>query len=524
MKPNQKTSVLLVDDRPENLLVLEAILADLDLNLVTALSGEDALGRLLNQEFAIILMDVQMPILSGFETAEIIRGREATRHIPIIFVTAESSAQSQVFRGYESGAVDYLLKPLEPKIVQSKVRVFVELFEQHKQIERASEALRQAQKMEAVGQLTAGIAHDFNNLLQIINGYADIVIAKLDPESSALPAAHEIKNAGTRAKELIQQMLAFSRQQVVDPMDLNLSEVVEETSKMLLHSMGDHIQLKIIKEEKLKDAFLDRGQMQQAMINLCVNARDAMPDGGVLTVETKNITLTEEELADQAWASESEYIMLRVSDTGEGMADDTRERIFEPFFTTKEVGQGSGLGLSSVYGMVQQNGGHISVTSEIGVGTQFLLYFPASQSTEETPLFPPSAPSDAPKGGEETILFAEDDSDVLDQTTDVLRQAGYTVLTAKNGLEAVRVFENNPDQIDFVLTDVMMPKMGGKEAVERMLQLQPTLRHLYISAYNSGSVPVDFIQKKKLPLVSKPYHPEELLGKIREILDAPAAK
>ncbi len=524
MISNPKTSVLLVDDRPENLLVLEEILADLNLNLVTSLSGEDALGCLLGQEFAIILMDVQMPALSGFETAEIIRAREATRHIPIIFVTAESSARSQVFKGYESGAVDYLLKPLEPKIVQSKTRVFAELFEQRKQIERAGEALRQAQKMEVVGQLTAGIAHDFNNLLQIINGYADIVVTKLDPEHSVLPAMREIQGAGSRAKELIQQMLAFSRQQVVDPMDLNLNDVTEEISKMLRHSMGDQVQFKILKEDNLKVSLLDRGQMQQVLINLCVNARDAMPDGGELTVETQNITLTKEEIEDRSWASESDYIMLRVTDTGHGMENDTLERIFEPFFTTKEVGQGSGLGLSSVYGMVKQNKGHISVTSTVDIGTQFSLYFPASRCTKETPLLPTSAPNEAPKGGTETVLLAEDDLDVLEQTANILQKAGYTILTAKDGQEVLQVFEANRDQIDLVLTDVMMPKMGGRAAVERMLQLRPALRYLYISAHNSGTGSIDFIQAKNLSFISKPYHPDELLRKIREILDAPTAQ
>jgi len=389
-----------------------------------------------------------------------------------------------------------------------------------KQAEEAREELelqlRQAQKMEAVGQMAGGIAHDFNNLLQIIGGYAERSQATVSPENPVAASLQEIDNAAERGKTLVSQLLAFSRRQVIRPVDLNLNKVIEPLLNMIRGLIGEHIKLEIIPGHGLGIVHADRGLMEQVLMNLCVNARDAMPQGGTLTIETENVLTDSEYAQTHSWATEGRCILLSVSDTGCGMDKETLERIFEPFFTTKEVGKGTGLGLSMVYGIITQHEGHIVAHSEPGKGATFEICLPA---VENRAAEAPNVVSGPVSGGTETLLVAEDDEAVLNLLERTLHEAGYTVLTAKDGKEAVREFKEHADEIDMLMFDVVMPRAGGKEATEEIFKTHPDLPHLFVSGYSENVVHTNFIQDRGLHLLSKPYQTETLLRKIREVLD-----
>jgi len=370
--------------------------------------------------------------------------------------------------------------------------------------------------MEAVGLMAGGIAHDFNNLLQVISGYAELSEASLSPENPAASSVREIGKAASRAKELIDQLLAFSRRKVIRPVDLNLNALIDPLLKMIQGLIGEHIQLEFIPGHGLGTVHADGGQIEQILMNLCVNARDAMQKGGMLTIETENVLIDHEYAQTHSWATEGRCILLRVSDTGSGMDSETRERVFEPFFTTKGVGEGSGLGLSMVFGIIEQHHGHIEVYSEVGRGTIFKIYLPV---VERRAVDVSRTVSPVVVEGTETLLIAEDDEAVLELTQYILIEAGYTVLTAKDGKEAVRVFETRAAEIDMVMFDVVMPRMGGKEAMEHILKKRPDLPHLFASGYSENAVHTNFIQNRGLHLLSKPYQTDSLLRKIREVLD-----
>ncbi|MBI9019722.1 MAG: PAS domain S-box protein [Verrucomicrobia bacterium] len=384
---------------------------------------------------------------------------------------------------------------------------------------KIEEQLRQSQKMESIGQLVGGVAHDFNNLLQIINGYADITRASLEPGHAAIASIEEVSKAGLRAKDLVKQLLAFSRQQVIDPKELDLNKEIETSREIFGHLLGENIRIKFVAGKDLGMVFSDRGQIHQMLINLCVNARDAMPGGGALTLKTENVLIAPEDLKACGLTRPGRYVLLSVADTGCGMDKQTCEKIFDPFFTTKEVGKGTGLGLSTVYGIVKQNEGHIAVCSEPGQGAVFKIYLPVSQPIPAGIINSIIKNDASAEGGLETILVVEDDALVLKLATLILSGAGYTVVTAKDGVEAVRVFEERADEIDLVMMDVVMPRMGGKEAMGKILKKRPALRHLFTSGYSPGAGHNDFIKEKSLHLMSKPYQAEALLQKIREVLD-----
>ncbi len=377
--------------------------------------------------------------------------------------------------------------------------------------------LRRSQKMEAIGQLAGGIAHDFNNLLQVICGYAELLRMDLSPENPIAMSIEEIDKAAKRGKKLVSQLLAFGRRQVMQPVSLNLSEVVDPLLNMVRGLIGEHIRLNFIPGHALGMVWADRGLMEQVLMNLCVNARDAMPHGGTLTIETENVLIDSEYAQTHSWAAEGRCILLSVSDTGTGMDQKTLERIFEPFFTTKDIGKGTGLGLSMAYGIIKQHKGQISAYSEPGKGTIFKIYLPA---VEYRAAEISSVVSGPVSGGTETLLVAEDDNAVLSLLERTLCEAGYTVLTAKDGKEAVRIFKEHAAEINMLMFDVVMPRMGGKEAMEEILKTHPDLPHLFASGYSENAVHTDFIQNRGLHLLSKPYQTDALLRKIREVLEA----
>ena len=378
---------------------------------------------------------------------------------------------------------------------------------------------RQAQKMESIGQLVGGVAHDFNNILQIIIGYAGIASMQLKTGNAAVQSLAEISTASWRAKDLVQQLMTFSRQQVIDPMDIDLNDEIENTQQMLNRLIGEHIQFNFVPEKGMPPVFADKGQIHQVLMNLCVNARDAMPNGGTLTITTKAVLIAPEDMKAHGLDHPGMYILLQISDTGCGIEKGLCERIFDPFFTTKEIGKGTGLGLSTVYGIVTQNGGHIAVYSEKDHGTVFTIYLPVSHSDPADTI--ETAPEHATpyERGTETLLVVEDDITILELTTQFLRNAGYTVLTATNGEEAVRVFEEHAGEIDCIMMDIIMPHMGGKQAMDLIHKKCPDIRYVFSSGYSPDTGQHDLIKGKKQHLLNKPYRSEALLQKIREVLD-----
>lgn len=381
--------------------------------------------------------------------------------------------------------------------------------------EQLEEQLRHAQKMEAVGQLAGGVAHDFNNILQVILGHVDMVLSDLRDAEIRQPL-EEVFQAAGRAADLTHQLLAFSRRQVIRPANLDLNKLVEGTLKMIDSLIGEHISLCFMPARCLGTIYADPGQIEQILINLCVNARDAMPNGGTLTIETNNVTIGPDYLNMHPWATEVRYVQFTVTDTGHGIDEATRAQIFEPFFTTKSVGRGTGLGLATVYGIVEQHNGHIQVYSELGKGTAFKIYIPIVESPAEEiheRIIEPVV------GGTETILVAEDEELVRNLVTNMLRSAGYTVLTASDGEEAIRKYDQHADSIALALLDVVMPKLGGREVMDHIQARTSTIPFLFSSGYSENAVHTNFVIEEGLHLISKPYGKNELLRAVRKILD-----
>lgn len=380
------------------------------------------------------------------------------------------------------------------------------------------EQLRQAQKMEAVGQLAGGIAHDFNNLLTVITGYSDLSIRKLQPEDPLRRNLEEIKKAGDRASSLTRQLLAFSRKQVLQPKVLDLNAVVAELKKMIGRLIGEDIELRTIAGCELGSVKADPGQIEQVIMNLAVNARDAMPRGGKLTIETEAVYLSDKNAEQHIVVSPGHYVMLAVSDTGIGMDEKTKERIFEPFFTTKGVGKGTGLGLSTVYGIVNQSGGYIWVYSEVGQGTTFKIYLP--QVGERAQEYERDAEARDAVRGTETILLAEDEEMVRKLALEVLESYGYRVLMAASGGAALLVCERHKERIHLLITDVVMPEMSGRELSDRLAQIRPEMKVLYMSGYTDNAIVHQGILDAGAHFIQKPFSPNVLARKVREILDA----
>ena len=377
--------------------------------------------------------------------------------------------------------------------------------------------LLQAQKMEAVGRLAGGIAHDFNNVLTAIFGYADLLTEEFPAGSPARQDLEEIRKAATRASALTRQLLAFSRQQVLAPVVLSVNDLVDDVGKMLRRLVGEDVELRLILARDAGNVRADSGQLQQVIMNLVVNARDAMPTGGKLVIETADAELTEQYAEMHQAVIPGRYVMLAVSDTGVGMDAQTKARIFEPFFTTKEKGKGTGLGLSTVYGIVKQSGGYVWVYSEPGHGTTFKLYLPRVDAPAE-PQAPPR--ETATLTGTETILLAEDDEILRPLTKGLLTKLGYTVLDAKSAEQALAVAGARQGPIHLLVADVVMPGASGRELARRLAQSRPETRVLYVSGYTDDAIVHHGMLEPGLKFLQKPFTPAALARKVREVLDA----
>ncbi len=379
---------------------------------------------------------------------------------------------------------------------------------------------RQSQKMEAFGQLAGGVAHDFNNLLTIINGYSEMLLQGLPYEDPSRELIFEIHKAGERSAGLTRQLLAFSRQQVLAPRVLNLNEVVAETDKMLRRMIGEDVQLTTTLASKPWAVLADPGQVEQVLLNLAVNARDAMPEGGRLTIETRNIHLEETYVRTQKDAHVGPHVLLSVTDTGSGIPPEVMAKIFEPFFTTKELGKGTGLGLATVYGIVKQSGGHVGVYSEVGIGTTFNVYLPRAEEASKDA----KAPSRilTPPRGTETILLVEDEDGVRALTYYILTECGYKVREATDGDEAMRVAAQCDGPIHLLITDVVMPGTGGRAVAEQVARRHPGIRVLFMSGYTPDAVIQHGVLHEEMNFIQKPFSPIAMAVKVREVLDAQA--
>ena len=380
--------------------------------------------------------------------------------------------------------------------------------------------LRQSQKMEAVGRLAGGVAHDFNNLLTVISGYGDMIMRGLPADDPLHGCIEEVLKAASRATSLTNQLLAFSRRQVIQPKVLDVNVLVANMDRMLRRVIGEHIELETVLTPGLGSVKADAGQLEQLIMNLAVNARDAMPEGGKLYIRTGNVDVPRSSRL-HADVRPGSYVRLTVADTGKGMDAEIMIHLFEPFYTSKATGKGTGLGLSTVYGIVKQSGGEIVVESEPGSGATFHIYLPRVSGVTDTAH---PRPELVVRSGTETILLVEDEPGVRQLVREMLHQLGYTILEAGSGAEALRIFAQHQGRIDLLLTDVIMPHMSGRDLAERLRTVRPALKVLYISGYTDDMLAHHGVLEPNVYLLPKPFAPDELAKKLREVLDANASK
>jgi two-component system, cell cycle sensor histidine kinase and response regulator CckA len=468
----------------------------------------------------LILADYSIPGFDGMTALAL--ARQHCPDVPFLFVSA-TIGEELAIDAMHQGATDYVLKQRLGRLVPSVQRALRELDDRAER-KRTEEALRQSekqfrqsQKMEAVGRLAGGIAHDFNNLLTVIMGYSQVLLTELGPQHPLRGKIKETLKAGERAATLIRQLLTFSSKQSLDPKILSLNTAVTSLESLLRRLIGEDIRFVCTLDPTNGRLRADQAQLEQVLVNLVVNARDAMPKGGTLTIETAQVELTRSPVYHLTPLPPGLYVRLAVTDTGCGMDRKTQSHIFEPFFTTKEEGKGSGLGLSTVFGIVTQCGGAIDVISRVGHGTRFDLYFPSVES--DILITAPTEPEGQPRRGTETILLVEDDPSVRILVRDELLKLGYQILEAKNGIEACLLATPQTASVQLLLTDIVMPGMSGRELAQHLSVIKPDLRTLFISGYMDDVGIMAGQEEGTSSFLQKPFTPEVLARAIRTLLD-----
>ncbi len=550
MGTDQPVNILLVDDQPAKLLTYEAILRELGETLIVAGSGREALEHLLKKNIAIVLIDVIMPDLDGFELAALIRSHPRFQTTAIIFVSAVAMTDLDRVKGYEYGAVDYVPVPVVPELLRAKVKVFAELYRKTRQLEllnaelehrvqqRTSElaqanadlerrveertharemALAQVhemQKMESLGQLTGGVAHDFNNVLMAILGNLDLIAHTLGGDATVRRLVDGAIQAAERGATLTRRMLAFARRQELRPEAVDVARHVNNMVDMLRRSLGPTIEIGVEFEATLPLIRVDPNQLELAILNLALNARDAMPMGGRLTIAARRASLAAGQVPNLA---PGEYVAIVVADGGAGMDEATLKRAPEPFYTTKGVGKGTGLGLSMVFGLAAQSGGAARLASRLGAGTTVELWLPVA-NIGEAPTVRTAPPMPIGPTPPRRVLLVDDDPMVAASTAAMLEQLGHRVLVAPSGALALDVIRLEPT-IDLVITDHAMPGMTGIELAERLREMRPALPVILATGY--ADVPAG--RDLDLPRIDKPYRLEKLAALVAAVTEQPAA-
>jgi two-component system, cell cycle sensor histidine kinase and response regulator CckA len=513
--------ILAVDDDPQARQLIEMALADahFEMTLEVVATVAEGLRRISGDDHDIYLVDQQLPDGTGLSLIHTAKQAGTTK--PFILLTGHGSGDLDE-AALKEGAADYVEKQLVGTHLERSIRYTLRNWQAGRALLDREEQLRQAQKMEAIGRLAGGVAHDFNNLLTAIIGYTDLVKEKLEP---ADPIAHdigEIRKAADRAAALTRQLLALSRKQFMSPEVLDLNTIVTGLLPMLPRVIGEHIETTTSLAADLRRVKADPSQMEQVVINLVLNARDAMPMGGHLAIETSNVQLDEDRIAiERLTLDPGPYVVMGIRDTGSGMDSQTRERVFEPFFTTKAKGKGTGLGLPTVYGIVDQSGGAISIDTAVGRGTSIRIYLPVTSATEEPERHELAAPS-LDNGGTETLLLVEDNDAVRELAVHALRKRGYTVHEARNAEEAIEWSMTSRVKPNLLVTDVVMPGLSGPNLAARLLQENPRLKVLYMSGYTDDATAVHGAFWGGVPLLQKPFTPAQLAERVRLALDSTA--
>ena len=517
-----RVHILHLEDNPADGELVQTLLADdgIVCEIVRVESRGEFESALNQGGFDLIISDFTLPSYDGHSALALAKTR--CPDVPFIFFSGTIGEETAI-DAVTSGATDYVLKHRSARLVSAVKRALRELREkvERKRTEetllKTEGQLRQSLKMEAMGRLAGGVAHDFNNMLTLILGYSQIVLNALGKDNPLSQDVLEIKKAGERSAALTRQLLAFSRRQVLQPKVLDLNGVVTNFESMLRRVIGEDVTLRTVLSPGLGCVKVDAGQMEQVVMNLVVNARDAMPDGGTLTIETANVELDDAFVLRHKPMAPGRYVMLAVSDTGCGMDYATQAHMFDPFFTTKELGKGTGLGLSTVYGIIKQSEGYIWVDSEPGQGATFKMYLPHAEEVAET-VAPDTTYIPRPRGVE-TILLVEDEKGVRAMIRRILKQEGYTVLEASNSQEAFLHVDQHKDAIQLMITDVVMPGMGGGELAERMKSSRSDMKVLFVSGYTGDAIARHGVLAKGMNFLEKPFTAEGLTSKVRGVLD-----
>jgi two-component system, cell cycle sensor histidine kinase and response regulator CckA len=514
-----KTSlnVLIVEDSPNDATLLLAELERAGFDAKWKRVEEEAEYHAnLNAELNVVFSDFNLPRFSTHRALELLQASKLK--IPFIIVSG-TIGEERAVESMKAGATDYVLKDRLERLGPVVKRALRESRERAERKQLEAQFI-EAQKMEVVGHLAGGVAHDFNNILSIIIGYSDLMMPSLANEKETLHYAEEIRHAAERAIALTRQLLIFSRKQTVQAVVLDLNEVVEGMDKMLRRLLDENIELKIVPGNQIGRINADSGHISQVLMNLVVNARDAMPNGGKITIETGNATLDEHFTKVHAGATAGNYVLLSVSDTGQGMTDDVKARLFEAFFTTKPKGKGTGLGLATCQTIVRQYGGYIEVQSAPGKGATFKIYFPRADQPPETAALEPAKTKPVSRGTE-TLLLVEDEPSVRQLACSILESQGYQVLCANHGQEGLRVArEHQGDPLRLVITDVVMPQMSGKVMAEWLKTTYPDLKILFTSGYTDEAIAQHGVLESGIAFLPKPYTLAALTQKVREILDS----
>jgi signal transduction histidine kinase len=539
----ERPRVLVVDDDEHNLLAIRTVLEDLA-EVEVASSGDEALRHLLKGDFAVILLDVYMPGMDGYETAQIIRGREQTKRIPIVFLSAVNKEKEHLMRGYSMGAVDYVFKPVEPVVLRSKVAVFVDLFAMTREIKRKAEQeqqlldanlranaerlrveqelrvaekqLLQARKMDAIGKLTGGIAHDFNNLLAAVLGGLGMIERRLPLDDEQSKIVGMTRRAAEQGSELVGRLLAFARRQQLQPAAVDIGKLSTTVSELLAHTLGGLVELDWRTEGDLWCAYADSTQLELALVNLIINARDAMPDGGTITVTGANAGA---KAGNALGLPAGDYVVLAVEDGGSGIAADILEQVTEPFFTTKDVGKGTGLGLSMVYGFARQSGGAIDIVSKVGEGTRVEIWLPRAAASGARGAAEPAPPAGPAR---ETpplrILLVDDHEAVRETTAGMLSDMGHEVEPAADGPAMLRKLEAAPAAYDLIVTDYAMPLVSGTDALKQAREIRPDMPGIIISGYADSRSMTD--RPGEVVVLTKPFTLDQMRAAICTVVPA----